>query len=101
MELIKRIKHAEAQAQEIIEQAKAEITDLADKGRDSRRQAILEAEQQRKKAIEASVATARQRGRAEVESLKSQAEERRRQLRDRTSSRMATAAAKIMDYLRG
>ncbi len=48
MELIKKIKQSEAQAQEVIEQAKAEAAKQAEKGRDNRLAAMTEAEQQRK-----------------------------------------------------
>jgi len=101
MELIKKIKQSEAQAQEIIEQAKAEVARQAEKGRENRLAAMTEAEQQRKEATEAAVATAQSQGRAEVEQLKAQAEDQRRQLHDKTGSKMTTAAAKVMDYLKG
>ncbi len=101
MELIKKIKQSEAQAQEIIEQAKAEAANQAEKGRDNRLAAMTEAEQQRKKATDSAVAAAQSQGRAEVEQLKAQAEEQHRQLREKTVNKMATAATKVMDYLRG
>ena len=101
MELIKKIKQSEAQAQEIIEQAKAEVANQAEKGRDNRLAAMTEAEQQRKEATEAAIAATQSQGREQVEQLKAQAEDQRRQLRDKTGSKMATAAAKVMDYLRG
>ncbi len=101
MELIKKIKQSEAQAQEIIEQAKVEAAKQAEKGRENRLEAMTEAEQQRKEATEAAIAEAQSQGSAEVERLKAQAEDQRRQLRDKTANKMATAAAKVMDYLRG
>jgi V/A-type H+-transporting ATPase subunit G/H len=101
MELIKKIKQAEAQAQEIIEQARIDATEHAEKGRENRRQALADAEQYRKKAIEAAIAEARAIGRAKVEKLKAQAERQSQELHDKTSSKMATATAKVMDYLRG
>jgi hypothetical protein len=60
---------------------------------------LAEAEQQRKKAIEASVADAQSRGRAEVERLKTQSENQRRELRDKVGGKMAAAADKVVDYL--
>jgi vacuolar-type H+-ATPase subunit H len=101
MELIKEIKKAEAQAQEIIEQARIDATEQAEKGRENRRRALIDAEQHRKKATEAAIAEAQARGRAEVDKLKAQAENKRRELRNKTGSKMATAAAKVTDYLRG
>lgn len=100
MELIKKIKEAEAQAQEIIEQARIEAAEQAEKGRENRHQALTDAEQYRKKATETAIAEAQARGRAEVDKLKSQAENKRQELRDKTSSKMATAATMVTDYLR-
>lgn len=100
MELIKKIKQAEAQAQEIIEQAKVEASGQAEKGRESRQKTMAKAEQERKKAIEASVSAASEQGRKEVESLKAQAEEQRRQLRDKTRNKMAAATNRVMEYLK-
>jgi len=99
MELIKKIKQAEQQAQEIIEQAKAGAARLAEKGREERRAAVTEAEQQRKKATEAAVAEARSEGLAEVENLKMQAEKQRQELHDKAGGRLAAAVARVMDYL--
>jgi V/A-type H+-transporting ATPase subunit G/H len=101
MELIKKIKQAETQAQEIIEQAKAESASGAEEGRKNRRRLLAEAEQERKKVIEAAVAAAQLQGLAEIEKLKTQAGEKQRQLRDKSASKMAPAAAKVIDYLRG
>jgi V/A-type H+-transporting ATPase subunit G/H len=101
MELIQKIKKAEAQAQEIIEQARIEATEQAEKGREKQRQALADAEQHRKRAIEAAIAEAQARGRTEVDKLKAQAENKRQELRNKTGSRMAATAAKVMDYLRG
>jgi len=101
MELIKKIKKAEAQAQEIIEQARIHATEQAEKGRENRRRALADAEQQRKNAIDAAIAEAQSRGRVEVDNLKSQAEHKQQELRDKTSGKMAAAAAKVTDYLRG
>jgi vacuolar-type H+-ATPase subunit H len=50
MELIKQIKQAEAQAQEIIEKARTDAVKQADEGRRKRQAAIDQAEQERRKA---------------------------------------------------
>ena len=49
MELIKKIKQAEAQAQEIIKQAKAEAAALAEKGQKHRQQLLEESTTAKKK----------------------------------------------------
>ena len=48
MELIRKIKDAEAQAKEIVEKARVSATAQAEKGRENRRKVLEEAEQQRK-----------------------------------------------------
>lgn len=101
MELIKKIKQAEAQAQEIIEQAKGESARGVEEGRANRRRLLAEAEQERKKAIETAVAAAQLQGHAEIEKLKTQAGEKQRHLRDKAAGKMAPAVAKVMDYLKG
>jgi V/A-type H+-transporting ATPase subunit G/H len=101
MELIKKIKQAEAQAQEIIEQAKAEAAGQTEEGRKNRRRLLAEAEQERKKAIEAAVAASQSEGLAEIEKLKTQAGKKQQQLQDKAAGKMAPAVTKVMDYLRG
>lgn len=101
MELIKRIKQAEAQAQEIIEHAKAQAAKQAEQGRQNRLQALANAEHERKNAAEAAVADAQSKGLAEIENLKAQAEKTKQQLRDKANAKMPGAIAKVMDYLRG
>lgn len=101
MELIKKIRQSEAQAQEIIEQAKADAAAHAEQGRENRLEALAQAEQERKKAIEAAVAAAEKEGLAEIENLKTQAGKNHQQLREKIDSKMAKAVAKVTDYLRG
>ena len=101
MELIKKIKESERQAQEIIDQAKAEAVKQAEEGRSRRLERLAQAEQERKKAIDAAASAAETQGLAKIEGLKEQAKNDRQQLRDKVSGKMADAAAKVMDYLRG
>jgi V/A-type H+-transporting ATPase subunit G/H len=101
MELVKKIRQAEAQAQEIIKQAKAGAAEEAEDGRENRRRLLAEAEQKRKKAIEAAVAAAQSQGIAEVEKLKTQAGEKQQHLRDKAAGKMSPAVAKVVDYLSG
>ncbi|MBA7696593.1 hypothetical protein ES703_105243 [subsurface metagenome] len=101
MELIKKIKQAEAQAQEIIEQAKTEAIRQTEEGRKNRSQLLAEAERERKKAIEAAVAAEESEGLAETDNLKAQAEKDRQKLRDKASAKMAGAVAMVMDCLEG
>ncbi len=101
MDLIKTIKHAEAQARQVIEQAKAQAAEQAEKARQDSLAAQAEAEDQRNKAIEDSVSAAQTQGLAEVQELKAQAGNDRQQLSDKAKTRIPAAAAKVTDYLRG
>ncbi|MHC4620069.1 MAG: hypothetical protein ACYTEQ_20165 [Planctomycetota bacterium] len=101
MELIKKIKQTEAEAQEIVERAKAEAATRAEQRRKSRSQVLEQAEQQRKKTIEAAVARAESEGLAEVQQLKAKAEKDRRLLRDKVNPRIGPGVARVMDYLKG
>ncbi len=101
MELIKKIKQAEALSQEIIEQAKTQIARRAEEGRQKRAESLAEAERERKKAVEAAVAAGESEGLAETENLKAQAEKKQQQLRNKVDSKIPPAVAKVMDYLRG
>ena len=101
MELIKKIRQAEAQAKEIVEQARAEVANQAEKNRREHLESFAEAEQQRKKTIEEAVAAAQSEGFAEAEKLKAQAASDRKELHDRAAGKMAEAVAKVTDYLKG
>jgi vacuolar-type H+-ATPase subunit H len=101
MELIKKIKQAETQAQEITEKAKAEAAEKAQEARNARLAATAEAEKARKKAVEAAVESARAEGLAEVEGLKQQADKQRQELHDKATAKVEAAISKVMDYLRG
>jgi len=99
MELIKKIKQAEEQAKQIIEQARADDARQAEENRKNRQQALARAEQERQKATEAAVAAAQKEASAEVEKLNAKAENDRRQLRDNVKDEMAQAVGKVMDYV--
>ncbi len=101
MDLIKKIKAAEAQAQQIIEQAKTAAAKQAEQGRNERLQAMEQTERQRKKTVEDAVAAAGAQAFAEAENLKSQAEKGRQQLHDKANTKINEAIAKVMDYLEG
>ncbi len=101
MELIKKIKQTEAQAQEIVAQARADSTVMAEQQKKAQGQSMDQAQQERKKAIDASVAQAASEGESEVEQLRSQAEQLRKELREKTKPAIAGAAEKIVDFLKG
>jgi len=101
MELIKKIKEAETQSQEIIENAKADAARQAERVNLEHRKMQAEAEQERKKAIKSATAAAQSQGLAEIENLKVQAEKSRQQLRNKAGSKMAGAVTKVINYLKG
>ena len=101
MELIKKIKQTEAQAQEIIEQAKTQAAGQTEQGRERRLEALAQAEQERKKTVEAAVAAAQAQAVAEIDKLKTQAEKDRQSLHNKANAKMAATIAKVMDYIRG
>jgi len=101
MELIKKIKETETQAQQIKDNAKAEAVQRAEEFQQRKRQSLDNAEQQRKKAIETAVAKAKTEGLEQAGQLRAQAEKDRQQLRDKTNNRIDAAVARVMDYLKG
>ena len=101
MELIKKIKQAEAQAQEIIKRAGGETANRAEEGRQNRLQAVEEAKRERKRAIEAAIAEAQSQGLAEIKQLKARAEKNRQKLRDKVDTKTAGAVAKLMEHING
>jgi vacuolar-type H+-ATPase subunit H len=101
MDLIRKIKQAEVQAQQIIEQAKSEAAGKSEQFRQNRSKLLAEAEQQRKRAIEAAVSAAESDALSQVKELQSQAEKQRRKLREKAGGKTATATAKVIEYLRG
>jgi len=101
MELIKKIKQAETQAQQVIEQAKTAAATQAKQGRENQLKALEQARQQRKKTIEDAVAAARTQALAEAKNLKAQAEKDRRKLHDKANAKINKMAAKVNNYLKG
>jgi len=100
MELIKKIKQAEVEAQEMIEKAKVDAAALVDQGRQKRRRRQEEAEAHRRKAIDAAVEKAGAQAGDEVKGLNAQAEQQRQQLRQGVQDKIPAAVAKVVDYLR-
>ena len=100
MELIKQIKESEAQAQQIIERAKANSVESAEQDKASRLQAMEQAQKERKDAIAAAAAKAESQGLSEVQQLKAQAEENRKKLHQKVDGKMAAAVAKVMGYIK-
>ena len=101
MELIRKIKQAEEQARETVEQAKADAVRAGEDARVQRGELQVVAEHDRVKAVEAAVSQARSQAQSDVVALKEQAAGQRRELREETSGKTAAAVEKVLKYLRG
>ena len=99
MELIKQIKEAEAQAKEIIEQAKAEAVSIGEDARRRQSAAASAAQEERRQAIERAVAEGEAAGQSEVESLKGRAAEEKQQLQENAGAKIDGCVGRVMDYL--
>jgi len=100
MELITKIKEAEAEAHQIIEKAKADAVALADKGRQERRQRQEQADLNRRRTIDAAVEKARTEAQGEIKTLNAEATQQRKLLRDQVQRKVPAAVGKVVEYLR-
>jgi len=101
MELIKKIKQAETEAQHIVEKTRAEAAEKAEHGQQKRTEALAQAEHKRNKAIEEAVNTAQSQGLDEAKTLKTQAQNNRQQLRNKVDTKIAGAVTRLTNYLKG
>jgi V/A-type H+-transporting ATPase subunit G/H len=97
MELVKKIKETERQAQEIIQQAKREAARRADEWKEKKTQSLLQAETERRKIIEETIAQARMQAAEEIQSLKGAQESKRQELQNKASARKEAAVRKILE----
>ena len=101
MELIRRIKQAETQAQGIIEQAKADSARATEAARISHHKAIEQGEQNRMRAVESAVSAAESQAKVEVGRLKADAERKLKELRDKATGRKQSAVVKVVTHIKG
>ncbi|MEJ5260370.1 MAG: hypothetical protein WHS88_09295 [Anaerohalosphaeraceae bacterium] len=99
MELIQRIKDAEQQAKQIIEQAKKEAAELLEKTADEQQQKRRQAVQRRKETIATALAEAERNGRAQAESLLKEGQKQIESLRQKTAGRMEEGIRFILSQL--
>ena len=100
MELIKQIKQAEAQAKEIVEQARSATAKIAEQTREKQVQMLAAAEAERKEAIKSAVNRAEQTGAGEIESLKKQSAEQIGQVEQNAQAKLEGCAVKVLEHLR-
>lgn len=96
MELIKKIKQAEAEAKEIVEKARVEAGHIADASAADRSSKLEEADVLRRQSIESAVAESEQTGQVEVEALAGSEAERKQALVDNARQKMDAAVNKIV-----
>jgi len=101
MELIKKIKQAEADAKVLAEQASSQALEQDKKNDELQVEVMTKVRQDRKEQIASSVTQAEQKADMEVVKLKEQAENDRCQLREKTAAKKNDAVKKVMDYLKG
>ncbi len=101
MELIKKIKETEKQAQEIIDQAKADVLKKAASNKKAYQQSMDEAVVARRQAIADAEASAERQGLADVKELNSKAAASRNTLRSSTQSKIDSAANNVVQSLKG
>ena len=102
MELIKKIKQAEAEAQEIVEKAKSRAVEIAEESRKARAAAQADGRAGSSSGrLMRRVAEAKKQGQAEAADLKAQAETERGKLRQDTESKIDAAVETVVNYLKG
>jgi V/A-type H+-transporting ATPase subunit G/H len=99
MELVQRIKDAEQQAKQIIEQAKKEAAALLEKTALEEEQMRRQLQQQRKERIAARVAEAERNAQSEVESLLNEGQKQIDALRQKAVGRMDECVRLVLSHL--
>ena len=100
MELVKKIKEAEAQAEQIVAQANADAVKQAEGLKILQQQRLCEAEQQRKKITEEAISRAKSQGQKKAEELKAQADRQKNQLVKNSKDKLPQAIASVTDYIK-
>ncbi|MBW8015564.1 MAG: hypothetical protein FVQ82_05195 [Planctomycetes bacterium] len=96
MELIKKIKEAEAQARELIEKAHSDAGRIAEESAADRNSKLEEADDQRREAIEKAVADAENAGQSEVDALSNSEAKKKQALVDNARQKIDAAVNKIV-----
>ena len=99
MELIKQIKDAEANAKQIVEQAKTEAVRIAEEARKGQDAKQKDAQDQRRDAVAASIVQAEQSGQSQVEELKQQGTQHVTQLKSQVGGKMDGCVDKVIQHL--
>ena len=100
MELIKRIKEAEKQAKDIVDQARTDAVAIAE---ETRRQTVVldtRSQEDRRKAIEASVNSAQQQGQGQVETLVAEGQQQIQAATDAAAAKMDQCVDRVMNELK-
>ena len=100
MELIRHIKEAEAKANETVTQAKADAVKLAEQTDTKQAEMLERAQQERSSAITQAVAEAEKDTMAEVEKLREDGRQQKKDLQAHVIKRMDASVDKVMHLLR-
>jgi len=101
MEIIRKIKQAETQAKEIIENAKQKAVKDSEWAKKEFADSMAKAEQNRKKAVEQALNKAQADANNEVSKLNNEAEKYCIELEQKTQSKINSSADKVIDLVRG
>lgn len=100
MELIKQIKDAENQANDIIEKAKQDAALLLDEAKDQRAELLKQSQQRRIKAIDEAVSLAQQDGKAQADQIVRTGAEAVSSLKASCSQKLQSSVEKVLLRLR-
>lgn len=99
MELIKKIKEAEAQAKELLETARSNAASIAESSTADRNNKLEEAAIGRRGAIKAAVASAENAGKSEVEAFAKEEAEKRSVFISNARQKMDAAVNKVVSSI--
>jgi V/A-type H+-transporting ATPase subunit G/H len=99
MELIKQIKEAEKQAQEIVEKAKRESASLSDEAQRQRDELLKQSQQRRIEAIEDALNKAEKEGKAQADQIAQAGAEAVSSLKASCSPKIQSCVEKILSRL--
>lgn len=101
MEIIRKIKEAETQAKEIIENARHKAVKDSEVAKKEFADAMVKAEQDRKAAIEQAVHKAQAEANEEISKLNKDADRYCSELEQKTQSKINSTAEKVINLIKG
>ena len=99
MELIKRIKEAENQAKEIVSGARSDAAKMAEESKTKQAAMLAQAEDDRKKAVDAAVTKAEQAAVAEVQKLAAEGATRKQEMEAKAKRSMDLCVERVVEQV--